>query len=69
MKETYVKNIELEMSVVPEICPNKIMPFGEKCPGREQGETAKLSNSTLPVFLTGRKESIEKQSQQPNAEI
>ena len=66
-----MKDVEFKMRtrITPEICPNEIISFSEKSPGREDGETAKLSNSTLLNF--GNKVPIKKQSrqQQPNAEV
>ena len=65
-----MKDVEFKMRtrITGEIFPNKVMSFSQKCPSREDGETAKLSDSTFLVF--GSEVSIEKQGrQQPNAEV
>ena len=65
-----MKDVEFKMRtrITPEICPNKVIAFTEKCPGREDGETAKLPDGTFLIF--GNKVSIEKQGrQQSNAEV
>ena len=65
-----MKDVEFKVGtrITPEICPNEVIAFSEKCPGREDGETAKLSDSIFLIF--GDKASIEKQGyQQPNAEV
>ena len=63
-KGTYVKNVEFKMRtrIATEICPNEVIAFSEKCPGREDGKTTKLSDSIFLVF--GDKKSIEKQGRQ-----
>ena len=69
-KITYVKDVEFKMRtrITPEICPNEIISFSEKCPGRQDGETAKLSDGTFLIF--GNNVAIKKQGrQQPNAEV
>ena len=65
-----MKDIEFKMRtrITREIYPNEVIAFSEKCPGREDGETAKLSDGTFLIF--GDKVSIEKQGyQQSNAEV
>ena len=65
-----MKDVEFKMRarITPKICPNEVIAFSEKCPGREDGETAKLSDGTFLIFWN--KESIEKQGrQQPNADV
>ena len=67
-----MKDVEFKMRtrIIAEIFPDKIMSFSEKCPSREDGETAKLSDSTFLILGNTSKVSIEKQgSQQPNAEV
>ena len=46
--------------VTAEIFPNEIISFGEKFPGREDGETMKLSDGTFLIFARGDNESVEK---------
>ena len=63
-----MKNVKFKMKITPEIGHNKVIAFSEKCPGSEDGETAKLSDGTLPLF--GSQVSREKQGrQQPNADV
>ena len=65
-----MKDVEFKMRtrITPEVCPNEVIAFSEKFPGREDGETAKLSDGTSLIFEN--KISIEKQGcQQPNAEV
>ena len=65
-----MKDVEFKVRsrITPEICPNEIIAFSEKCPGREDGEAAKFSNSSFINF--GIKVPIKKQGcQQPNAEV
>ena len=51
-----------------EIFPNKVMAFSEKSPGREDGETTKLSDGAFLIF--GSTVSIKEQGrQQQNAEV
>ena len=67
-----MKDIEFKMwsRITAEIFPNKVMSFSEKFPGREDGKSAKLPESTFTFLVFGNKVSIEKQGhQQPNAEI
>jgi hypothetical protein len=70
MKGTHVKDFEFEMrtGITGEIFPNEVKASSEKCPGREDGETAELSDSIFLIF--GKQVSIEKQGrQQPNADL
>ena len=65
-----MKDVEFKMRtrITPEICPNEIIAFSEKCPSCEDGETTKLSDGIFLIF--GDKVSIENQGrQQPNAEV
>jgi hypothetical protein len=66
-----VKDFEFKMRttrITGEIFPNEVIAFSEKCPGREDGETAEVSVSAFLIFGNTSKVSIEKQSrQQPNA--
>ena len=65
-----MKDVEFKMRtrITAEICPNEVIPFSEKCPGREDGETAKLSDSIF--LIVGNKVPVKEQGcQQPNAEI
>ena len=70
-KEAYVKDIEFKMRtrIVAKICPNEVIALSEKRPGREDGETTKLSDGTF--FLNFRNEvSIKYHGhQQYNAEV
>jgi hypothetical protein len=71
-KRTYLKDVEFKMRtrITAEIFPNKVIAFGEKFPGREDGQTTKLSDSTFLIFGNTSKVSVEKQGrQQPNAEV
>ena len=59
-KRTYVKDVEFKMRtmITAEIFPNEVISFSEKCPGCEDGETAKLSDGTFLNF--GDKATIKK---------
>ena len=65
-----MKDVEFKMRtrITAEICPNEVIAFSEKCPGRDDGETAKLSDGIF--LILGDEVSIEKQGgQQPNTEV
>ena len=68
-KRIHVKDLEFEMRtrITGEIFPNEVKASSEKCPGREDGESAKFSYGTFLIF--GNKVPVKKQGrQQPNAE-
>jgi hypothetical protein len=58
-----VKNLKFKMRITPEIGPDKVIAFSKKCPGRENGKTAKLSNGTFLIF--GSKASIVEKQRLP----
>ena len=47
-----MKDLEFKMRtrITVEIFPNEVIAFGEKCPSREDGETAELSDTIFLVF-------------------
>jgi hypothetical protein len=51
-KRPYMKDIEFKMRtrIIAKIFPNEVIALREKCPGREDGETAKLSDGTFLNF-------------------
>ena len=56
------------MRIAPEIGPNKVIAFSEKCPGSSQGKTTELSDTTF--LMSGSKGLIEEQGgQQPNTKV
>ena len=59
IEKTHVKYIEFKMRtrITAEIFPNEVIASGEKCPSREDRESAKLSDSIFLVFR--KQESIE----------
>ena len=66
-----MKDVEFKMrsGIAAEIFPNEVITFREKRPDREEGETAKPSDTIFLIFKS-LKVSIEKQGrQQPNAKV
>ena len=41
---------KMRTRITPEICPDEVIAFSEKCPGCEDGGTTKLSDGTFLII-------------------